>query len=329
MMTNSLVKYETTFESTNNLPMNVEIGHGESADLIATFKDGGIPVALSGYTAMAIYQPSSKWGTDEWYECPCEIVDNAVAVHWNYESDNGDNAVKLFIYATKGNEVAYPAIYQLRLFATPGFDPHPITPTPKILDFNQYTLLNAPWVPLSGNVSITGDLTMDDSDITHRMERTATMKNIRYLNDTEYYFLGNVIVSFDSIYLDELIHISDIEIPVRITGTQKTTGETKTIDAILSSPYVDQTETEKIIWSIVADGDNIGLLSFSEFRGQTYVRSGQIFTDYMISGSFVEDTSEQTIDSKDYIYDDMRYATKTELRHLEALVNSILSSLNQ
>lgn len=145
-MTDSLIRYATTFESTNNLPMSIEIGHGENADLVASFKDGGIDVNLSGYTARAIYQPKSKWGTDDWYECPCEISDNKTIAHWDNACDNGENAVKLFMYLSKDDKVAYPAIYQIRLFETPGFSPSAIEPIPKTIDFAQYQLENAPWV---------------------------------------------------------------------------------------------------------------------------------------------------------------------------------------
>ena len=70
-MTNSMTKYQTTFEATQNLVKAIELGHGENADLVASFTDNGVPVNLSGYTARAIYQPKSKWGTDDWYEFPC------------------------------------------------------------------------------------------------------------------------------------------------------------------------------------------------------------------------------------------------------------------
>lgn len=164
-MTDSLTRYETTFESTKNLPMTIAIGHGENADLVASFKDGGIDVDLTGYTARAIYQPSSKWGTDEWFECPCEIVDNTAIAHWGNTYDNGDNAVKLFMHLSKDGKVAYPAIYQIRLFASPGFSPSAIEPIPETIDFSQYQIENAPWVlqsdfnALSGNVStLTGNI---------------------------------------------------------------------------------------------------------------------------------------------------------------------------
>lgn len=145
LMTNSMIQYTATFEATENNPMIVSIGHGENADLIASFKDGGIPVNLSGYTARAIYQPESKWGTDVWYECPCEISNNTAIAHWGNTYDNGDNAVKLFLHLSKNGKVAYPAIYKIGLFATPGFTPSAITPIPETIDFSQYTLLNAPW----------------------------------------------------------------------------------------------------------------------------------------------------------------------------------------
>lgn len=145
-MTESMIKYQTTFEATENLPMIIAIGHGENADLVASFKDGGIDVALEGYTARAIYQPSSKWGTDDWYECPCEIVDDTVIAHWGNTYDNGDDAVKLFMHLVKNGKLAYPAIYQIKLFASPGFSPSAIEPIPETIDFAQYQLENAPWL---------------------------------------------------------------------------------------------------------------------------------------------------------------------------------------
>ena len=329
-MTDSMISYRTIFEATNNLPMPIVIGHGENAALVASFTDGGVDVNLSGYTARAIYQPKSKWGTDDWYECSCEIVENTVVAHWGNTYDNGDNAVKLFMHLVKDGKLAYPAIYQIRLFETPGFSPSTIEPIPETIDFAEYNIVNAPWVPLSGNVSVTGDLTMDDKDIIHTVSRTATIKNIQYFNDTEEHYQGNVDVSFDSIYLDELVHISDIEIPIRISGTLESSGETEVTEAKLTSPAVLLIEDdERIRGQIVSGGTNIGVLDFTSDNGQVVVRSGDIFEDYLIHGDFIADTTETVDESKKYIYDDMRYATKMELRHLETLVNSILSSLSE
>ena len=145
-MTNSMTRYETVFESTKNLPRFIEIGHGENADLYTSITDCGEPVSLSGYTVSALYQPSSKWGTTEYYSCPLEVVGDTVIIHWSHLQDNGDNGVKMWVSFSKDDELAYPALYKIGLFQTPGFEPSPITPIPEVLDFSLYTLLNAPWV---------------------------------------------------------------------------------------------------------------------------------------------------------------------------------------
>lgn len=165
MMTNSMIQYKTTFESTFNLPMMIAIGHGENADLVASFTDDGVEVNLSGFTARAIYQPKSKWGTDDWYECNCEIDENTVIAHWGNTYDNGDDAVKLFMHLLKDGKLAYPAIYQIRLFATPGFTPSAVEPIPEVLDFSQYTLLNAPWALLSDFKILSGDASTLRNDV--------------------------------------------------------------------------------------------------------------------------------------------------------------------
>ena len=150
--TNSMTNYLTTFESTQNLVKTIEIGHGENADLVANFTDNGIPVSLSGFTARALFQPKSEWGTDNWYECPCEISEDTTIAHWSNDSDNGDNAVKLFMYLLKDGKVAYPAIYRIGLFETPGHTPGSIIPIQKTLDFSEYNLVNAPWA-LSSDIA--------------------------------------------------------------------------------------------------------------------------------------------------------------------------------
>ena len=158
-MTESMIKYLTTFEATQNLPMTIAIGHGENADLVAGVTDNGIEVDLTDYTARAIYQPSSKFGTNNWYECACEKEDNTVVIHWGNLYDNGDNAVIMWLHFMKDGKVAYPALYKIRLFETPGFTPSAIEPIPEVIDFSEYTLLNAPWAlqsdfdVLSGNVN--------------------------------------------------------------------------------------------------------------------------------------------------------------------------------
>lgn len=192
-MTDSLTRYETTFESTKNLPMPIAIGHGENADLVASFKDNGVDVDLTGFTARAIYQPSSKWGTDEWYECPCEIVDNAAIAHWGNTYDNGDNAVKLFMHLLKDGKVAYPAIYQIRLFETPGFSPSTIEPIPETIDFSQYTLVNAPWALQSALTTLNNKVTLVEMKIPYHISREGSTLETRFVQGTRWYSRDDVI----------------------------------------------------------------------------------------------------------------------------------------
>ena len=148
-MTDSMIDYTTIFESTQNLPKNIVLGHGENADLVAAFTDNGVGVVLSGFTARAIYQPKSKWGTDEWFECPCDISGDTAVAHWGNLYDNGEDAVRMFLQLSKNGTVAYPGIYHIRLFETPGFAPSAIEPIPETIDFSEYILLNAPWALLN------------------------------------------------------------------------------------------------------------------------------------------------------------------------------------
>lgn len=445
-MTNSMIEYQTTFESTNNLPMQIAIGHGENADLIASFKDDGVDVDLTGFTAMAIYQPKSKWGTDDWYECPCEIVENTAIAHWGNPCDNGDNAVKLFMNLSKNGKVAYPAIYHISLFETPGFNPSPIVPTSEILDFSQYTLLNAPWVetedytsditeirgditslesesvksieytgnnkiivkqfvhenpnavivwkatglgtmtqnifsktgddgeywtyacfdastnqwawfkiysdfeisldfilhksevatvdnapwvPLAGNATITGNLTVESSNLIHSETKTITYQSITYSNDTESYYTGNVVVDIDKDLKDELLFISDEEIPIKITGTLASSDETVTENATLKYSQVSPVASDRVRW-IVEDenGVTIGSLDFSRVI-LLQANSGTLHGDFLMSGSFGAVYDEEVQESKNYIYDDFSKASKMELRQLEAKVKTLSGDVDE
>jgi hypothetical protein len=328
-MTSSLIRYSTVFESTNNLPRTIELGHGENADLIASFKDDGVDVDLTGYTAMAIFQPRSKWGTDEWYDCPCEITDNNVIAHWGHATDNGDNAVKLFLYLTKDGKVAYPAIYQLKLFETPGFDPSPIAPVPKILDFSQYVLLNAPWVPLTANSTLSGDLTMDSCDIFHSETKTVTLQNISYSNDTELYYSGNVTVAIDRELLDELYHVSDERIPAKVTGILDSTGETVVENVTLTSSQPSPSGSGRIRWQVLDENNaNIGILDFSYEAESLQANSGTLHGDYLMTGSIEDTVDEEVTEVKNYIYDDFSKASKKEVRKLESDVNELAENVD-
>lgn len=297
-MTESMIKYQTTFEATENLPMIIAIGHGENADLVASFKDGGIDVALEGYTARAIYQPKSKWGTDDWYECPCEIVNDTVIAHWGNTYDNGDDAVKLFMHLVKNGKVAYPAIYQIKLFASPGFSPSAIEPIPETIDFAQYQLENAPWIPLAGNVTVTGDITTDH-DLIHLRRDTITYKNLEVVNDHPSQFDGNFVFTFEEQYLDNLMDLDSGVIPVKISGTSASTGNPLIISAQLRLPTQDGVRVSWSIWTYMP----IGNIAFYQDEGEDPLAgSASVNGDYGFSSHYNADTSAVVDVTENYIH---------------------------
>lgn len=330
-MTDSMIDYTTIFESTRNLPKNIVLGHGENADLVAAFTDNGVGVALSGFSARAIYQPKSKWGTDEWFECPCDISGDTAVAHWGNTYDNGENAVRMFLQLSKGGTVAYPAIYHIRLFDTPGFAPNPLTPIPETIDFSQYTVQNAPWpsedelenletaveglsdrvdeisayIPLSGDVMIAGNLSTD-YNIFHREVRTVTWKNIELQNDMEIHYSGDIVFSYMADNAADLLLLTSKDIPVKVSGTSLSSGEVETFDGVLKNPeYWSYYQEFAIKWNIYKDENLIGNIIFfkavdSELP-QTH--SAQVYEDYFLLGTYVEDTTSEVEDIADYIYD--------------------------
>lgn len=192
-MINSLIQYITKFETTKNLPMILALGHGESADLVASFTDEGVEVDLSGFSARAIYQPQSKWGTDEWFECPCEIVNNTAIAHWGNTYDNGDDAVKLFMHISKDGIVSYPAIYKIGLFATPGFCPSAIEPIPETIDFSKYQLENAPWALQSALTTLGNRVTLVEMKIPYHLQREGSTLETGWVMGTRWYSQDDVI----------------------------------------------------------------------------------------------------------------------------------------
>lgn len=306
-MTNSMIEYKTTFENTQNLPMVVGIGHGESADFIATVTDNGVEVDLTGFTARAIYQPSSKFGTDDWYECSCEISGNKAIAHWTNLNDNGDNSVVLWIRFEKDAKACYPCLYKLRLFATPGFQPSTITPIPETIDFSEYTLLNAPWVPLAGNETITGDLTMDECDLIHKTTKSVTYKNIRLTNDTGELYGEYIYLSYDATYAPNLLLTESDDVPIHIKTTLIETGTEVEFDAVLTNPtYWDAYSEFAVRWDMYRDNVQIGNAIFRKLANVEYphTSSGMVNGEVWILGEYIADTIVPNVEvNQNYIYD--------------------------
>lgn len=314
-MTQSMITYRTVFEATQALPASVCLGHGENADLMASVRDNGEEVDLTGFTVRAVYQPWSKFGTSDWYECPAEIdaSANAGVAHWSHVNDNGDDAVCLWIRFEKDGSVCYPALYKMKLFPTPGFQPSAITPVPPTLDFSMYQLVNAPWLPLAGG-TMAGNV-YTGHDIVHRTSRTVTWKHLVAHDDSEDYFVGDVTITYDASRAADLLDLDADDIPVRLTGSLASTGEEGTVEGVLASP--GELVDGQVSWELLEDGESIGELTFAPVTGSTFPQlvHGEVHDDYIMSSdNYAQDTTEVVVDDKAYIYDPSDLATKEEVQ---------------
>lgn len=167
-----ITRFKTDFETTDNYRMPVCIGHGECVELQARLENGGVSVDLNGYTLSAIYQPLSAIGKHEWYQCNVENNLSSALVKWTNNNDFGSEGYRIFLYAKKGDEVSYPAIWDMRMYATPGFNPETVEPLPKIIDFNDYTILNAPWIDID---TYNGDIQRIDAALENHAQEIDTI----------------------------------------------------------------------------------------------------------------------------------------------------------
>lgn len=156
-------QFTTVFEARERKFQTEKIFQGEDVDLVARITNDGVPQDLTGYSVTGYYQPTDYPGTEQaslFYSVNAEISQDkkSVIVHWTYDKDFGKPSYTVWALLTKGDEHVYPVSWKVNLAHSPGYPagetPEPI---PQVLDFNQYELLNAPWLPLAGG-TVTGDV---------------------------------------------------------------------------------------------------------------------------------------------------------------------------
>lgn len=163
--------FSTVFEARERKFQTEKIFQGEDVDLVARITNDGVPQDLTGYSVTGYYQPTDYPGTDQaslFYSLTAEISQDKkeVIVHWTYDKDFGKQGYMVWALLSKDSEHVYPVAWKINLAHSPGYPagetPEPI---PQVLDFSQYELLNAPWLPLAGgtvtgNVSVNTNLTV-------------------------------------------------------------------------------------------------------------------------------------------------------------------------
>lgn len=158
--------FSTVFEARERKFQTEKIFQGEDVDLVARITNDGVPQDLTGYSVTGYYQPTDYPGTDQaslFYSLTAEISQDKkeVIVHWTYDKDFGKQGYMVWALLSKGTEHVYPVAWKINLAHSPGYPagetPEPI---PQVIDFNNYELLNAPWLPLAGG-TCTGDVTVN------------------------------------------------------------------------------------------------------------------------------------------------------------------------
>lgn len=144
--------FETLFEARERKFQQERLFRGESVDLVARITTDGILDNLSGYSISGVYQPVGDNPEGLTYTVDAEISNGKVILHWTDENDFGKNAYNVWGLLMKDGKGAYPIAWRLNFADSPSYPLSAIDPFVRVINFDNYDLLNAPWIPLSGGV---------------------------------------------------------------------------------------------------------------------------------------------------------------------------------
>lgn len=143
--------FETLFEARERKFQQEKLFRGESVDLVARITTDGVLDQLSDYQISGVYQPTDNL-SGPFYPMDAEIVDGKAILHWTGDNDFGKTSYNVWGLLTKDGKAAYPVCWRLNMAHSPSYPLSSVDPIPRTIDFSQYDLLNAPWLPLSGGV---------------------------------------------------------------------------------------------------------------------------------------------------------------------------------
>lgn len=143
--------FETLFEARERKFQQERLFRGESVDLVARITTDGTLDSLTGYSISGVYQ-SIDDPEGLTYSVPAEISNGKAILHWTDENDFGKSAYNVWGLLTKDGKAAYPICWRLNFAHSPSYPLSSIDPLVRVIDFENYDLLNAPWIPLSGGV---------------------------------------------------------------------------------------------------------------------------------------------------------------------------------
>lgn len=130
-------------------PNDIQIFRGENVPVELHFANYGNGINLTGYSAEAYYQ-SPDMG-DSWYKDETAghlVIDGSgefVTWLWTPDIDAGADKYRWFVRVYKDGDDSYRAFGQIEMLGSPSLNPG-VVPIPSvILDFDKYTVLNAPY----------------------------------------------------------------------------------------------------------------------------------------------------------------------------------------
>lgn len=139
-----------TVETSRAQPAVFEAYHGESIDLAATLQSYGKPVEIDPSADWKIYWQTNGMA-DAWWSAPATVISDVpaapslrgvVTATFTPAMDPGAPAVNGFL-GSPGNN--YRAAFTIRFRHAPGAVPNELPLPAKVIDFDQITVLNAPW----------------------------------------------------------------------------------------------------------------------------------------------------------------------------------------
>ena len=142
--------FETLFEARERKFQQERLFRGESVDLVARITTDGVLDNLSSYAISGVYQAVDD-PDGHIYSINSEITNGKAILHWTDENDFGKNAYNVWGLLTKDGKAAYPIAWRLNFAHSPSYPLSAIDPLVRTIDFDNYDLLNAPWLPLSGD----------------------------------------------------------------------------------------------------------------------------------------------------------------------------------
>lgn len=210
-------------ETTRPQPYDAQAFHGETFELVATFKERGAQLSDGAATAQLYYQ-SPEMASTEWYRASAtfDATTATVRATWSPALDTGAKSYRFFLAVETSVGANYRAYGTLRLKDSPGFNPTLLEP----IDVREEIIADIledvkVWAAPAEHTHAISDVTNLQSTLNNKANasHTHTMSNVSGLEDKLDYMVLRSRSSSDL----KTNFITDAEAPIQFYGR---TGDT-------------------------------------------------------------------------------------------------------